>query len=154
MRKLALTFVAIALGTCVGFAQTNSPQDLADTDNTVHTLTFDRMVDKLEDGERRTISVYALPETVMEQIKYSKLAAHTIVSITEVQSQSGDDGLQYELVLQEGDATAEPGLVVRYDQYGELLSEQEQEAPATSTIVEGPVIKKKENTEDKESSIL
>lgn len=154
MKKLALTFVAAAFGMGVAFAQTSTQKDLAATENTVYTLTYDRMVDKLEDGERRTISVYALPETVMEQIKYSKLAAHTIVSITEVQAPAGDDGLQYELVLQEGDAGAAPGLVVRYDQWGELLSEQEQEAPAASTIVEAPAPKKKETTEDKENSIL
>jgi hypothetical protein len=136
MKKIALTLVALAFGMGVGFSQTTPQQDLASTENTVntvHTLTFDKMVDRLEDGERRTISVYNLPETVMEQIKYSKLAAHTIITITEVAS-SDDNSLQYELVLQEDEngAADEPNLVVRYDQYGELLFQKEEQAPATA----------------------
>ncbi|WP_224994457.1 hypothetical protein [Cesiribacter sp. SM1] len=138
MKKIALTLVAVAFGMGVGFAQTTPQKDLASTENTVHTLTFDNMVDRLEDGERRTISVYNLPETVMEQIKYSKLAAHTIISITEVASQSDKNSLQYELVLQESEngAADEPNLVVRYDAYGELLFQREEQAPAATAVSE------------------
>lgn len=132
MKKFALTFVAVAFGSCVAFAQTTPQADIASTENTVHTLTIDKMSntaeERVEKADRRALSVYELPEMVLEQLKYSELSGHTVLSVMEVQPLSGDDvSLQYELLLQDGSTqtTAEPRLLVRFDEYGELVSQKE-----------------------------
>lgn len=128
MKKIALTLVALAFGSCVGFAQ-SAPQK--DTEDSFHTLTIDRMSNQIaeddEDG-RTQISIYELPETVQEQLKYSELAGHTIVSVTEVQPLAEGAPMQYELVLLEEteNTKAEPALVVLFDEFGELLSQKEE----------------------------
>lgn len=135
MKKIYITFLAIAFGTGVAFAQTTPQDDFAPADESVHELTFDRMSnrpDEEEEEELNTISIYELPESVLEQLKYSELGGHTIISIIEVHARSASDApLQYELVLQERESAdpAEPTLVVRYDQFGELLSQKKEEAP-------------------------
>ena len=132
MKKIALTFVALAFGSCVAFAQSTPQASVASTENTVHTLTLDKMSNRVEEraekADRRALSVYELPEMVLEQLKYSELAGHTVISVMEVQPLSGDDvSLQYELLLQDGptQTSAEPRLLVRFDEYGELVSRKE-----------------------------
>lgn len=140
MKKIALTLIAVAFGSSIALAQSTPEQGLASIEKTPHTRTLVKMSDRVEEkAERRTISIYELPETVQDQLKHSALAGHTIVSMTEVQAPYDDEApLQYELVLQEdaGQTLTEPGLVVRYDQYGELLSQQEISATAMKKIEE------------------
>ena len=140
MKKIALTFVAIAFGTCVGFAQSTPQTDINSTENTVHALVVDRMSNKSQTqaAERRAISEHDLPETVVEQLQYSELAGHIILSVTEVHPEFGNnEPVEYELVLQDRPAQSttnisltEPNLLVRFDEYGEKLSQEKVPAAA------------------------
>lgn len=132
MKKLSLIFIAVAFGSGVSFAQTTSKTPATPSEEkSVHSLTFDRMSNSIDEEEasvnRQALSIYELPEVVQEQLMYSELGGHTIVSITEIQPPFGHNAtLQYELVLKDSTAKAknEPNLIVRYDEYGELLSQK------------------------------
>ena len=138
MKKIALTFVAVAFGTCVSFAQSGPQTDINSTENTVHAVVMDNMSNKPQAAERRAISEHDLPETVVEQLQYSELAGHIILSVTEVHPQFGNnEPVEYELVLQDRPAQStsnisltEPNLLVRFDEYGEKLSQEEVPAAA------------------------
>lgn len=147
MKKIALTFVAVAFGSAVAFAQSTGQPAIETTENSVNTLTIDRMSNRLEESPvaeeeetgRRTISEFDLPELVVAQLKYSKFAGHNIMSVTEVQPRSGDDNTpQYELILQDDrlmQSTAKlskPGLLIRLDQFGEIVYQKQVPAPATA----------------------
>ncbi len=132
MKKLALIFIAVAFGSGVSFAQTTSKTSAkASEEKSVHSLTFDRMSNTVDEKEasvnRQALSIYELPDVVQEQLMYSELGGHTIVSITEIQPPFGHKAtLQYELVLKDSEANAknEPNLIVRFDEYGELISQK------------------------------
>lgn len=132
--------MAFAFGSSVVFAQSSPQSDITSTEKTVYTLTIDKMSNRPEEEEagRRAMSVYELPEIVLEQLKYSGLAGHTVISVAEVQPQLGDEGSpQYELILQDRPAQTttesnltEPNLLVRFDAYGEVNYKKEIPAAA------------------------
>ena len=129
MKKIALTLVAAVFGISVGFAQSTPQVKVASAENTVQALKIDKMSNQLEEADEQTMSVYELPELVLEQLKYSELAGHTVISVREVQSETDDKDTAslYELVLQDkaSEAVAEPNLVVRFDEYGEMVFRKE-----------------------------
>lgn len=135
MKKFALTFVALVFGSGLAFAQSTPENNTATTENTVHPLTLDKLSNQpAEEEDRRTISEWALPETVVEQIKYSELSGHTILRAMEVEVESeGNTSIQYELLLQDNISQegAEPVLLVRYDKWGERLFQR----PATTLAI-------------------
>ena len=127
MKKTALTFVAVAFGMTVSFAQT-APQADETTPATTE-LTMDKMSNTPDEAGRRTIKVEELPQAVQEQLKSGEFAALTVVTVTEVQPVAPAEAgvVQYEVALldSEAEAAAEPSLVVLFDEEGQLLSRKE-----------------------------
>jgi hypothetical protein len=141
MKTIFLTLFSIALGSSIAFGQT-SPKEEPAAEEGVYTLTLDRMSAPVEAASRRTISALALPEMIVEQLKYSPLAGHTILGATEILPPFGEEeDLQYELLLQEPQpGTGKPAvLLVRYDFFGKLISQKEApkaDAAAVETATE------------------
>lgn len=128
MKKTVLTFVAVAFGSCVAFAQTTPPTDEATTADTEQTLVIDKMSNKPEEAGRRAIKVEELPEAVQLQLQGDEFKTFTIITVTEVQAAADAQpaAVQYEVALTESAAaTTEPSLVVLFDEKGQLLGHKE-----------------------------
>ena len=127
MKKTFLTFVAVAFGMGVAFAQTTpqvEKQDAAKTE-----LTIDRMSNKTEEASRRAMKVEELPTAVQTNLKGDEFKTFKVVSITEVKPQAGAQPavVQYEIAFVDNAAPAatEPTLVVLFDEKGKVTSRQE-----------------------------
>ncbi|EMR01254.1 hypothetical protein [Cesiribacter andamanensis] len=138
MKKTVLTFAALAFGMGVAFAQT-TPQQEQEPVSTEQTITYDRLSNTLEEAERRVIAVEDLPEAVQEQLVSGEFSNLTILAAAELQpvanTQSPTSGLLYEIAFTaQGDAaaaetaaadaqaTAQPGLLVYFDEEGKVVS--------------------------------
>lgn len=84
MKKTVLTFVAVAFGTCVAFAQTTPETD--PQQNTEQTVEMDRMSDTAAQKEagRRPIAVEELPEAVQRSLQNGEFKAWKVVSAAEL----------------------------------------------------------------------
>lgn len=124
MKKTALTFVAVAFGTCVAFAQT-TPQNEKQETKAAQTLTLDKMSDKPQ-ANRKSLKLEELPAAVQANLKADEFKNFKILTVTEVQG--GDatkpEMVQYEIGMLE--STAEvvdvPSLLVLFDDKGKLLA--------------------------------
>lgn len=110
MKKTALTFVAVAFGTCVAFAQTNPTQD-DKTINTEETITTDKMSDVAEDemAGRRVLQVEELPEAVQASLQNSDFKDWEIVSVTELQANAHGQTTRENMANVEGQENAAGG---------------------------------------------
>ena len=125
MKKTALTFVAVAFGTCVAFAQT-TPQKEEQKDNTEQSLTIDKLSDKPEEAGRRQMKVEELPAAIQTSLKSDEFKNFKVLSITEVQPQADAEPavIQYEVAMLENtsEAVDVPSLVVLFDEKGKMLA--------------------------------
>ncbi|WP_224994270.1 hypothetical protein [Cesiribacter sp. SM1] len=126
MKKTFLTFVALAFGMGVTFAQT-APQTEETAAATEQSITVDKMSNKPEEAGRRTLKVEELPAAVQQNLKGDEFKALKIVSITEVQPQEGSQAaaVQYEVAFAGDAAATEPTLVVFFDEKGNVASKNE-----------------------------
>ncbi|AHM62076.1 hypothetical protein D770_19125 [Flammeovirgaceae bacterium 311] len=175
MKKTLLTFVAVAFGSCVAFAQTTPVEGEQTNTDTEQSITIDRMSDSPENAEagRRVINIEELPESVQRSLKSGEFKDWQVVAVTELQAnansqkqnlsnvegesadQAGTENaaVHYEVELVSADMQDEiqdsqeqteeiaedaaeegvvaeetmvavkvPGVVLRYDQDGKLLS--------------------------------
>lgn len=106
MKKIALTFVAVAFGSCIAFAQTNPETEETKTVNTEESLTIDRLSDKPEEAGRRMMNIEELPEAVQQALKDGEFKGWQVVSVTEVQAQDDKENLSNTEVATETDAPA------------------------------------------------
>jgi hypothetical protein len=136
MKKTALTFVALAFGMGVSFAQTTPQQEEQEPVSTEQTLTIDRLSNTLEEAERRSIAVEDLPEAVQEQLVNGEFSNFTILSAAQLQpvADAQVPGLLYEIAFADAEAevAGQPGLLVYFDEEGNVVSrlqanEEEQE---------------------------
>lgn len=89
MKKTVLTFVAVAFGTCVAFAQTTPETDQQqNTEQTEQTeqVEIDRMSDTSVQDEvgRRPIAVEELPEAVQRSLQAGEFKDWTVISAAEL----------------------------------------------------------------------
>lgn len=110
MKKTALTFVAMAFGTCVAFAQTNPTQE-DQTTNTEQTITTDNMSDAPEDemAGRRVLQVEELPEAVRASLESSEFKDWEVVSVTELQANAHGQTTRENMANVEGQENAASG---------------------------------------------
>lgn len=132
MKKMILTFVAVVAvswGAGTGFAQSSHQKDCDVITDSLEVQMDDSTAASMQAQESRLLGVYDLPELVLEHLKYSDLAGHTIISVAEVPPRAGEDDapLQYELMLHDSlsETAHGPLLLVRFDAFGELISRKE-----------------------------
>ena len=127
MKKTFLTFVAVAFGMGVTFAQT-TPQ-VEEKDEAKTELTIDKMSNKPEEAAPRAMKVEELPAAVQANLKGEEFKAFKVISITEVKPEAGAQPavVQYEIAFVDkaaADAT-KPALVVLFDEKGKVTSRQD-----------------------------
>lgn len=131
MKKTLLTFVAVAFGSCVAFAQT-TPVEGEQTDNTdtntEQSITIDRMSDSPEEAEagRRVINIEELPESVQRSLKAGEFKDWQVVAVTELQANA--HGQKENMANVQDETTQQAGAenaVVMYEV--ELVSEDMQD---------------------------
>ena len=135
MKKTALTFVALAFGMGVAFAQTTPQTEDKPAVNTEESLTIDKMSNKVEEAARRAIKVEELPAAIQETLKSDDFKDFKVVAVAEVQAQAAAPeaaAKQYEVALAQNDAT-EASIIVLFDEKGQVVSASE---PATEKIEE------------------
>ncbi|WP_224994398.1 hypothetical protein [Cesiribacter sp. SM1] len=125
MKKTALTFVAVAFGMGVAFAQTTPQTD--QQQNTGQSISVDKMSDK--PAEARSMKVEELPAEVQANLKGDAFKDFTVISVAEVQSQAQTGtpaAAQYQIAMVEKSAAGatEPTLVVLFDEKGKEVSRQ------------------------------
>lgn len=147
MKKTALTFVAMAFGTCVAFAQTNPTQE-DQTINTEETITTDQMSDAPEDemAGRRVLQVEELPEAVQASLQSSDFKDWEIVSVTEMQANAHGQTTRENMANVEGQENAATGAenaavfyeveLVSKDMQDEISDTQEQTEDLQEEVVE------------------
>ncbi|EMR03519.1 hypothetical protein [Cesiribacter andamanensis] len=117
MKKTALTFVAVAFGTCVAFAQT-TPVEEKKTTETQQGVTIDRMSNESEEDAmmgRRVIQKEQLPAAILEKLEADefedwKIASVTVLDGNAIQRLSNTEGVEGEVATEgqvgtEGEAT-------------------------------------------------
>lgn len=126
MKKTALTFVAVAFGTCVAFAQTAPQTEDQKNTNTEQSVQTDKMSDKSEEADRRAMKVEELPAAVQTNLKGEEFKNFKILSVTEVKPKAGAEAaaVQYEIAMLENTAEVVdvPSLVVLFDEKGTLVA--------------------------------
>lgn len=135
MKKTALTFVALAFGMGVAFAQTTPQTEDQPTVNTEESITTDKMSNNLEEAGRRAIQVEELPAAIQEALKSDDFKDFKVVAVAEVQAQADAPeaaAKQYEVALAQNEAT-EPSVLVLFDEKGQVVSASE---PSTEKIEE------------------
>jgi hypothetical protein len=155
MKKIILTFVAVAFGSCVAFAQT-TPVEEDQTTNTEQSITVDKMSDTPADAEagRRIIKVEELPEAVQRSLKSGEFKAWKVVAVTELQSTPGTQIQTDNMSNVEGEASSQPEAeqaamlyeveLVSEDMQEEIQDSQEQtEEIAEDAAEEGVVAEEK-----------
>ncbi|AHM62748.1 hypothetical protein D770_22505 [Flammeovirgaceae bacterium 311] len=111
----------------VTFAQTTPETD--PQQNTEQSITVDPMSNRTEDAGRRSIQVEELPEAVQTNLQSDEFKNFSVVTVTEIQPVEGAavTAVQYEVALAEGAAvaTAEPTVIVLFDENGKVVSQGE-----------------------------
>lgn len=129
MKKTALTFVALAFGMGVAFAQTTPQTEDKPAVNTEESITTDKMSDKPAEAGLRAIEVEELPAAVQESLKSDEFKDYTVVAVAEVQGQEGAAaGKFYQAALAQNEAT-EASLIVLFDEKGKAVAQKETAAP-------------------------
>ena len=128
MKKTALTFVAIAFGSCVAFAQTAPQTEDKPAVNTEETITTDKMSAKPEEAGLRTITIEELPASVQEALKGADFNTYKVLAVAEVQGQDAAAGKFYQAALAQNDAT-EASLIVLFNEEGKAVGRKETAAP-------------------------
>ncbi|WP_224999552.1 hypothetical protein [Cesiribacter sp. SM1] len=132
MKKTVLTFVAVAFGSCVAFAQTTPVEgdQTTNTEQTEQSITVDKMSDSPAEAGRRAIKVEELPEAVQRSLKSGEFKEWKVVTVTELQSTPGTQ-LQTDNMSNtgtEGEADSQPEAEQAAMLYEvELVSEDMQE---------------------------
>ena len=132
MKKTALTFVAVAFGTCVAFAQT-TPQTEEQKDKTEQTLTIDKMSNKPEEAGKRIIKVEELPAAVQANLKSGEFKDFKLTSVAEIQPEAESAqpaAVKYEVTFLDNApaAVADPKVIVLFDENGKVLSSRREAA--------------------------
>lgn len=129
MKKILFTWLALVFGATAALAQSIPGAEITTVENSQGTLVIDKMVHLPNEEEQHVLHLYSLPEIVLEQLKYSELAALTILKVTEIAPPPAirDALTLYELVLQNDaeEAIDEHLIVVRYNEHGKLISKKE-----------------------------
>ncbi len=152
MKKTALTFVAVAFGTCVAFAQTTPPQEDQTTNTEQTTITTDKMSDAPADemAGRRVLQVEELPEAVQRSLQSGDFKDWKVVSVTELQANAVGQTTRENMANVEGQENAASGaenaaviyevVLVSEDMQDEAADTQEQAAELQEDVaVEGAV---------------
>ena len=126
MKKTFLTFVAIAFGMGVAFAQTTPQTEKEPAVNTEETITTDKMSDKPAEAGLREMKVEELPAAVQETLKGAEFNTYTVLAAAEVEGQEGKK--YYQAALAQNEAT-EPSLIVLFDEKGKAVAQKETAAP-------------------------
>jgi hypothetical protein len=110
MKKLALTFVAVAFGSCVAFAQTNPTEEPQTDPQTEQGVTIDRMSDRPEAEEdmlgRRIIQKEQLPAAILNKLNEDEFRDWKVAQVT-VLDASAIERLSNAEVGMEGEAEVE-----------------------------------------------
>ena len=124
MKKTFLTFVAVAFGMGVAFAQTTPQTEEKPAADTEQTLTIDKMSDKPAEAASRNMKIEELPAAVQKNLIDGEFKGYKVVSVAEVEGQEGAQaaGKQYQLAMAEDAAATEATLVVLFDENGNIVS--------------------------------
>jgi hypothetical protein len=124
MKKTALTFVAIAFGMGVSFAQTTPQTEDKPAVNTEESITTDKMSDKPAQPGLRDMEVADLPAAVQESLKSDEFKAYTVLAVAEVeQDDATATSKYYQAALGESE-TAQPSLIVLFDEKGKAVAQK------------------------------
>ena len=126
MKKTALTFVALAFGTCVAFAQTTPQPEEKPAVNTEETVTTDKMSNTSEEVGLRAIKVEELPAAVQKSLQGADFKDMKVVAVAEVQGEQGAQaaGKFFQVALAQAEG-AEPSLIVLFDEKGKAVAQKE-----------------------------
>lgn len=130
MKKTVLTFVAVAFGMGVAFAQTTpQTEEKKPAVNTEESITTDKMSNTPAQPGLREMEVTDLPEAVQESLKSDEFKAYTVLAVAEVESQPGTPSTTkyYQAALGESE-TAQPSLIVLFDDKGKAVAQKATEA--------------------------
>ncbi|AHM62270.1 hypothetical protein D770_20105 [Flammeovirgaceae bacterium 311] len=129
MKKTFLTFVAVAFGMGVAFAQTTPQTEDKPAVNTEEAVTTDKMSNTEAESGLRTIEVEDLPEAVQASLKGDEFKDFTVLAVAEVQSQEGAQSATkyYQAALAQGDAT-QPSLIVLFNEEGKAVAQKDTSA--------------------------
>lgn len=125
MKKTLLTLVAMAFGSCVAYAQT-TPQAEEPAVSTEQSIETDNMSNNSAEAGSLTLTVEELPEPIQEALKREEFTNYTVLTVKEIQPKADVQPavVQYEVALQDNaaQATAEPSLVILFDDQGRMAS--------------------------------
>ena len=128
MKKTFLTFVALAFGMGVAFAQTAPQTEEKPAVNTEESITTDKMSDKPAEAGLREMKVEELPAAVQASLKGDQFKDFKVIAVAEVQGQDAAAGKFYQAALAQNDAT-EPSLIVLFNEKGKAVAQKETAAP-------------------------